>query len=920
MLRQALYTFAGLVILAGSPVLADEPGWDPRLVRGSLPNGLTYILHDSGKAEDPFNIRLIVHAGSVDEPKPSGVAHILEHMVFRSNRAHPRGMHDYFQEIGWRTGVQINAVTRETETQYMVRTRPNDALDLAGSLKLVSDLAFGAELKGGDWEKERFVILEELRQGNSLADRVSRQKKAILRAGSRFTDRPTIGTREGIEATTITEIRDFYRQFYVASNMTLIVSGHIDTAAARAVIEHTFGKAESLPRPDRDYVLLPLKDDLEVGLVQEPQGSSSQVTYAFRLPMPTRLSEEGQLAYLQKYFLTRLIRDAVQAQAPHYAGTVENLAFVAQEPTEQRLILAFNARTENHDAARSILMEVVERLRREGLSRAGFDDEMIRARRINESNVEAAGLRTFAEWEDRITSAILTDSVVDDPDRRAERTSALLDRITFDGLNETMRTMLSASDQVLFYQAPGGREVTVPSSASVVAERETLRAMATLPPLPAVLAKAEPTTQAPLPVWPADAVIAESGRIFSERRESDPAITELQLGNGDRVVWLERKTPDGKIYLSAQSAPGYLNREFGSIASQAALQLWPQSGYGFWSQQEHDRWQDGQKGKWNWSLQDGLLDIATVSAAEDLPDMLRQYAAAVAYGTIREEGAAAFRQQIGSAVGSGKETAALLYGPTDNPLDQKASKLTAADLRQVAVAHLGQPVTWFAVGGKPDDAIRAAFARVIGAVERHERLTASPLLQQDGTREGKVATFDDNRARVELTFFSPMNWTPEAGFIISALNPMAQQALKNELRNRLGGIYTLEMETRLDPDTNRAISTLAFTCAPERAEELKQAALRVLSGMADVARHADVGRLRQDIAFAESARLNDPSTWLRRLALSYRRYDNAGYLERMEGLVARITAPRLAAHARHVFRTNNLVAVIKGPKQPESAE
>lgn len=920
MLRRTLSTLVGLVILAGFPARADQPAWDPRLVTGTLGNGLTYILHDSGKAEDPFNIRLIVHAGSVDEPKPSGIAHILEHMVFQSNRAHPQSMHHYFQQIGWRTGVQINAMTRETETQYMVRTRPDDALDLEGSLRLASDLAFGAELKAEDWEKERFVILEELRQGNSLADRVSRQKKAILRVGSRFADRPTIGTREGIEATTIDEIRAFYEQFYVASNMTLIVSGRIETMKAKAVIEETFGKAPSKPAPDRSYVPLPLKEGLEVGLVQEPRGSSSQVTYAFRLPMPERRSDAGQFAYLQKYFLTRLIRDAVQAQAPHHAKTVDSLTAVMQEPTEERLILAFNARTENHDAARAILLEAVERLRREGLSREGFDDEMARARRINENNIEASSFRTFAEWEDRIASAVLTGSVVDDPLRRAERTTALLDRITLEGLNARLRTMLSTSDQVLFYQVPGGREVTLPSSASVIAERDRLRALPALPPLPAAVAAPAPVAEAPIPAWPSDAGVAETGQLVSEHHDGKTATTEWVLGNGDRVVWLERKTPDGKVYLSAQSAPGYLNREFGSIASQAALQLWPQSGYGFWSQDEYDRWTATQKTRWNWSVQDGLLDIATVSAAEQLPEMLKQYAAAITYGTIREEGAQAFRDQMATAGASGGEISALLYGDTADRRDHRAADLTASDLQHIARMHLGQPVTWFVVGQKPTDAIRTAFTRIIGAIERHDRLTATPLLQQDGRRETAIASYDDNRARVELTFFTPMNWTPEAGFIISALTPMAQQALKNELRNRLGGIYSLEMETRLDPDTNRAISTLAFYCAPERTEELKHAAIRVLADMDETVGQADIGRLRQDIIFAESARLDDPNTWLRRLALSYRRYGDAGYLERMGGLAERITAPRLIAHARHVFRTDNLVAVIKGPKNPQNAE
>lgn len=913
-MRSCLVAFLTLFCLACSPAAAAEPGWDPRITTGTLQNGLRYFLYDSEKATDPFNIRLIVHAGSVDEPVPSGIAHILEHMVFQTNMARGRSMHEEIEALGWRTGVEINAVTREAETQFMLRTRPEDALDLAGSLQFMADLVLKPALLDDDWAKERFVILEELRQTESVADRVSRLKKAALRPGSRYVDRPTIGTHAGISRSKIEDIRSFYRSFYRASNMTLIVSGRIDRKAAEAALERAFGGAPAEPAPVRDYRILPLKQELNVALVQDEAGTSAQVTYGFRLPMPPRLTEEGQLAYLQQYFLTRLMRDAVQAEATHHTDVAESLGFVAQETTEERLILAFNARSDKHAAATSALLETVERVKRAGVSREAFETLMARVRTVNERNRDAAENRSYAEWEDRIASAVLTGSVVEDPALRTARTAALLDRITFTGLNDRLRAMLSAEDRVLFYQAPGGKDVTLPSVASVDAERAYWAELPTLP-------QRAPVTEASAvevaaPVWPADRRVERSGRLIGERRASDPDVLEWRLSNGDTVVWLVRDTPDGKVYLSGQSHPGFRNERFGSSASQAAVQLFAQSGFSFWSQAENDLWAKDRNQTWSIALKEGHLDVGVAAPPATLPEMLETHAAMIAFGGVRSEAIDALREQLDAPQPdpAAQPRAALLYGETGKTDDVGAlATLTAGEMTAIARAHFEQPVIWYAVGPQPDTEIRNAFASVIGAIPRKVSLKPEIALQRAGRHSAKVEVFSDDRARVEVSFHAGLDWTPEASFVISTLTPIAQQSLKKALRNELGGIYSLEFELEVEPDQDRVLGTLAFYCAPERTEELTQAAFAVLDDMPEIARQADITKIRADIAFAEETRLTDPNTWLRRLALSYRRYGDAGYLRRMPGLGERITADRLAAHARHIFRTDNVAVLTKLP-------
>jgi zinc protease len=896
--------------------IASTLEWDPRISRGTLENGLSYFIHDSGKAEDPFNIRLIVHAGSVDEDAPGGIAHMLEHMVFRASRNHPEGVHQYIDTLGWRQGVQVNAVTRESETQFMIRTRPNDSLDLSGSLALLRDLVFGASLTSADWESERAIILEELERSNSVADRISREKKDVLRTGSHYVGRSTIGTRERIEQAPIDDIRAFYRKFYVASNVTLVISGGVSAAEAEASVRKLFGGEPSVPKPDRDYLDFPLKQGVSVGIAQDDAGTSSKTIYAFRMAMPERLSEEGQIAYLQKYFLDRMIRAAIRRQAAVHEPSLEGLGLTLQETTNHRLIMAFSASSPDHDASLKALLEVVERIKWEGLSQSDFDEVMGNAKRINKNNVKAAEGRLYADWEDRIASAVLTGSVVDDPTKRSERTVSLLDRLSLPMINETMRTMLSSPDQIALFQVPGHVRYDPPTAAEIEAMRDTVSAQRELTdviPLNASKAELEPVTSYPLEELPSASLVPHTGKLLSEQISEGGQIIDWALSNGDRVIWLKRDTPDGKVYLSGRSRSGFMNDTFGNTVSQAAVQLWAQSGFSFWTQDEYERWTSAHAGKsrWDFAIRSDELDVAAAIQFSDIPAMLEDYARRITFGTVRREALDAFRMQSSRQSGDDDDYAQLLYGSPSENAGEIARTVTLDELNAAARRLVSAPVTWFAVGPAPDDALRTAFSSIIGAVKRGDETKSIPRLQLEGSHSLRVGTSTKGRSAVKISFFTPMDWTPEASFLLSTLTPLTQKALKDELRYRLSGVYTLSFELKVDPAANRAIGTLSFDSRADRADELVAAAQRVLRRMQQIVRNSDVGRIRADIRFAEDLRLEDPNTWLRRLALSYRRYGNAGYLYRAGNLADRVTDELLEAYAKDVLDTQNVRVFIR---------
>ncbi|WP_422448611.1 MULTISPECIES: hypothetical protein [unclassified Endozoicomonas] len=108
---------------------------------------------------------------------------------------------------------------------------------------------------------------------------------------------------------------------------------------------------------------------------------------------------------------------------------------------------------------------------------------------------------------------------------------------------------------------------------------------------------------------------------------------------------------------------------------------------------------------------------------------------------------------------------------------------------------------------------------------------------------------------------------------------------------------------------------LHFVTAPERVDELLNAANRVLANLNTPLDNENFARIREDIAFAESLRLKDNNTWLRRLALSFARYDSPEYLESMSELHQQVNHTAMKSLTKQIFPQSNQIVTVDLPRQ-----
>ncbi|MDK9737226.1 insulinase family protein [Vibrio sp. D404a] len=904
---------ASSLVLACTGAFAKEIQWSSDLNHGYLDNGFQYVFHNSQNSKDPFNLRLIVNAGSVDD-EHRGMAHIVEHMVFRSNRAHSIDMHRFFDQVGWKTGTQINAMTRQTETQYMVRTRPNDALDVSQSVKLLSDLAFGAKMKDQDWQLERGVILEEMRRGAGVAERVNTAKKQVVRNGSRYVDRPTIGTKKAILDVEIEDIRAFYDRYYVPGNMTLVASGYFDDHKLTEAIENTFGAEDSAPVPNRDYVKLPLKDGLVIGKVQDPKGTTSAVVYGFRSEMKPSITEAGAYQRLQNYFIRKLIKPSVRASKSEYDATISSVHISFSEPTNDRLIAAMAAKTTNHALGQQVVLTEIERLKQNGINESDLLALKEKARASVQRNRQIIPKRDFAKWEDKLTSAVMQDSVEEDYAIKSARTLKWIDELTVEGLNERLNQILSASDQFMFYQIPGGERRTLPTAEQIeqlskkISSQQYTAIQA--PAKKVTSTKRAQTSNNETELVELKAPILAKAHVMSKHKHFSPAIVQWKLANGDQVVWLDRKTPDGELYIKALSHAGYNSAAYPPWMLQAAQQVWQQTDLTMLSNQTLKRWQEEQNVMWSWAQTGSQLDLSAKVTPSRLEPLMLSYWMTQTGWTLNAEQFEQAKEAIAESVHDVSELAmerGVLWGTPQgiSPTTKDVESLTQKGFSSAVEMLNQQPVSLFIVGQTTEQDIEKSILPYLAAVTRKSDFEGRESVLPTGYHTLEQAIHDEDKSTVTIKSEADMMWTPESSFLVSTLNPIVQKALKNKLRHELGGVYSIRFEMTLNKDNKVRLST-EFTTAPEKVDLLVAAHNTVLENLSQQLPLENYPRIQGDIQFAESLRLSDTNTWLRRLALSYEKYQGPDYLQSMHTLDQQVTEQRL---------TEIVAQIIPLPKQ-----
>lgn len=220
----------------------------------TLPNGLRVIVHTDRKAP-VVAVSVWYHIGSKDEPKgKTGFAHLFEHMMFYGSENAPGGFFGRLEDIG---ATDWNGTTWYDRTNYF-ETVPTGALDRV--LFLESD-RMGHLLGAVTQEKldnQRGVVQNEKRMGeNEPGGLVSYAEAAALLPEGHPYRHSTIGSMADLNAASLEDVKNWFREHYGPNNAVLVLAGDIDLATAKRKVTQYFGDIKRGPTTTRPAVTIP---------------------------------------------------------------------------------------------------------------------------------------------------------------------------------------------------------------------------------------------------------------------------------------------------------------------------------------------------------------------------------------------------------------------------------------------------------------------------------------------------------------------------------------------------------------------------------------------------------------------------------------------------------------------------------------
>jgi zinc protease len=271
-----------LVGLGAQTALAQSSGGVQQF---KLANGLTVIIKPDHRA--PTAVHMVWHrVGAMDEVDgTSGVAHVLEHMMFKGTRTLKPG--EFSKRVA-ALGGRENAFTGQDYTGYFQIIPSNRLEDV---MKLEADRFANNRWSDEEFRKELEVVKEERRL------RTEDNPRALLYEALNATTfvaspyrRPIVGWMNDLDAMTPQDARDFYKRWYTPANAALVVVGDVNPQRVKQLAERYYGPIPARSVPARK----PREEPVQTGLrrleVKAP-AEQAYVALAFKVPTLTNLLE-----------------------------------------------------------------------------------------------------------------------------------------------------------------------------------------------------------------------------------------------------------------------------------------------------------------------------------------------------------------------------------------------------------------------------------------------------------------------------------------------------------------------------------------------------------------------------------------------------------------------------------------------------
>ncbi len=318
-----------------------------------LPNGVRVLLFPDD-SKDVVTVNMTVFVGSRHEGYgEAGMAHLLEHMLFKGTPDHPTIPKDLQDR-----GASFNGTTWLDRTNYY-ETLPATDDNLKFAIELEADRLVNSFIKGEDLASEMTVVRNEFERGENSQLGVLMQRMQATAYEWHNYGKSTIGNRSDIERVPVVALRRFYKKFYRPDNIMVIVAGKFDQAKAVQYLEQSFGSLAAPEEPlEPTYTVEPPQDG-ERTVVLRRVGDVQYVGATYHVPAsshPDFAAMKTLVYVLADEPSGRLYKQLVES---HMASNVYALTSALHDPSTI-MMFAEVSKEDSIEKVRSAMLDCIE--------------------------------------------------------------------------------------------------------------------------------------------------------------------------------------------------------------------------------------------------------------------------------------------------------------------------------------------------------------------------------------------------------------------------------------------------------------------------------------------------------------------------------------------------------------------------------
>lgn len=816
---------------------------------GRLPNGLTYyISRDAGASEGTAHFYLLQNVGAIlEEDKQNGLAHYLEHMAFEATEHFPGGVMDFLRRRGL---YSFDARTGTDDTRYSIMDVPTAEKGLTDSVLLIlKDWCSGISITEKDTEKQRGIIIEEWRQRGGIDKRLSDSIAGVIYNGSQYAHRNVIGSLDVLKSFKYPDIQAFYKTWYRPDLQCVIIVGDIDPAAYEQQVQKLFA---SLPaarnakaRPD-----FPIEDNNEplyYRFVDKENRSHSYGIYQ-RVATPTnRPTEQATKDYL--------LGQLFNALAPQYFARLRNRgeeAYIAASVSYSPLVRGYGQFAwdfvpyagQDEKALQQVLRA------RALMPYDFFSDKAFEAEKqklyegMKEVLSDDKGLGTPQNFIDIYRNNYLYGTAMREFRQQLSDNLEALVELDADDLRSWLKEHAMGDRNLAFVAYTNSPEVAAISEKTF---RQKLKTYNTL-----VLAS---EANEPAAITKLIDFKLPAGRIAREKKIPSLGATEWTLSNGMKIIYKNlSKELKGEVLFLASAKGGQSIVKPADLPSFSAMQsLIMASGLHKYDRNQLAEWLSSRPMEVNLSITeyiDGMQARSKTDGVDDLFSYLylvlnkQRFDKQIFDKWLQRKRYIYASQPQQGREAVDREIRELLNPITEaNPREDQSfyDKMKLADLPRLYAEHFGDAsqIAGCLVGDLSEAEAKRIVTTYLAALPGNPKAPRRTYTLRDHSSRERVIerTFEvdteGDLGEVELSFLGDKKLTERERLALGLLEPLLQNRLFDELREKEQGTYSIAVKTNYtdDPVANTSLS-IHFITSRAKADYLKGRTYDILRSIA----------------------------------------------------------------------------------------